>query len=41
MSLLIAPTVNNGYVLAGIYFVFPRNALDQTSKTFSTKFGPQ
>ena len=39
--LLTAPIVKNSYILAGIYFVFLKDVLDQTLKTFDTKFGPQ
>ena len=39
--LLTAPIVKNSHILAGIYFVFLKDVLDQTLKTFDTKFGPQ
>ena len=29
------------YILAGIHFIFLKNALDQTRKAFDTKCGPQ
>ena len=41
MSLLTGPVVKNSHLLAGIYFFFLKNAIDQTLKAFSTKFGPQ
>ena len=41
MSLLIAQIVKNNHVFAGIYFIFLKNALDQTRKSCNTKFGPQ
>ena len=41
MSLLTAPIVKNSDMLAGIYFIFLRNALDQTWNSFDTEFRPQ
>ena len=47
MSLLTDLIVKNSQILAGIYFIFlrlhprPWRCLDQTWKTFNTKFGPQ
>ena len=39
--LLTAAIVESSHILAGIYFVFLKDVLDQTLKTFDTKFGPQ
>ena len=41
MSLLTALIVRNSHTLDGIYFIFLKNALDQISKAFYSKFGPQ
>ena len=41
MSLLTALIVKNVHILAGIYFAFLKNVLDQTWKVFNTKLGPQ
>ena len=41
MSLLTAPIVKNGEILAEVYFVFLTKVLEQTSKIFSTKLRPQ
>ena len=41
MFLLTTPIVKNSYVLAGIYFIFLKNVLDQTYKYFDTEFAPQ
>ena len=41
MCLLTVPIVRNSHILAGIYFIFLSNVLDQTWKAFNTKFGPQ
>ena len=40
MSLSTAPIVKKTY-LAGIYFIFLKNVLKQTWKSFNTKFRPQ
>ena len=37
MSLLTAFIVKNSHILAGIYFIFLKKALDQTEKAFNTK----
>ena len=39
MFLLTAPIVKNSHILAGIYFIFLKNVLDQTLKSFNTEFG--
>ena len=41
MSLLTAPIVENSDFLAGIYFIFLKNVLDPTWKSFNTEFEPQ
>ena len=41
MFLLIASIIKNSHFLAGIYFLFLKNVLDQTQKSFGTEFGPQ
>ena len=41
MSLLTAPILKNSHILAGIYFIFLKNFLKQTWKSFNTKFRPQ
>ena len=41
MSLLAAPIVKNSNILAGIYFIFLKQSLDQTRKSCNAKFGPQ
>ena len=48
MFLLRAPIFKNSHFLAEVYFIFlkttrpnQRLKLDQTSKTFNTKLGPQ
>ena len=41
ISLLASPIVKIGHVLAGAKFVFLRNELDQTWKSYYIKFGPQ
>ena len=41
LSILTALIVKNSYILAGIYLILLKNALDQTQKAFNTKFGPQ
>ena len=40
MSLLKAPVVKNSYILAGIYFIFLKNVMNQTQKSFNNEFGP-
>ena len=39
ISLEAAPFLKNSHILAGIYFIFLKNTLDQTWKTFNTNFG--
>ena len=41
MSLLTAPIVKNSHILAGVYFIFLKNILDQSSKSFNIKSWPQ
>ena len=41
MSFLTAPVVKNSHIKAGIYFIFLKNILRPTSKSFNTKFQPQ
>ena len=41
MSLSTASVVKNSHILAGIYFIFLKNVLDQAWKVFNAKFGPQ
>ena len=41
MSLLAASIVKNSCILTGNYFLFLKIAIDQTWKSFNTKFGPQ
>ena len=41
MSLLAAPIFKNSYVWLKFILSFSENILDQTSKAFNTKFGPQ
>ena len=41
LSLLTTPIVEKIHIFAGIYFIFLKNALHQTWKFFSTKYGPQ
>ena len=41
MFLLIAPVVENIYILAGIYFIFLGNVLDQDQISFDMEFGTQ
>ena len=41
MSLLTGSIVKNGSFLAGIYFIFLKNIIDQTSNAFNAEFGPQ
>ena len=41
MSFLTAFIGKNSHISAGIYFIFLKNVLYQTLKSFSTKFGPQ
>ena len=41
MSLLTASVVKKSHYLAGIYFIFLKKVIGQTSKAFNTKFGPQ
>ena len=36
-----ASVVKNSHILAGIYFIFLKNVLDQAWKVFNAKFGPQ
>ena len=38
---LRASVVKNSRILAGVYFISLKNALDQTWKCFNIKFGPQ
>ena len=40
MALWTALVVKNNHILAGIYFIFLKNVLEQTWKAFNTKFGP-
>ena len=39
--LLTASIVNNSHILAGVYFIFHKNVLEQTQKSFDTEFRPQ
>ena len=41
MSLLTVPTVKNSYILAGTYFIFQKNVLDEILESCKTKFGSQ
>ena len=41
MSYLTAPIVKNSHIEAKIYFMFLKNVLKQTWKSFNTKFRPQ
>ena len=41
MSLLLFLIVKNNHKLAGTYFIFLKYTLDETSKAFNIKFGPQ
>ena len=41
MSLLTTPIVKNSHILAGVYFIFLKNILDQSSKSFNIKSWPQ
>ena len=41
MSLLTVPIVKSSHILAGIYFTFQKNLLDQTRKSCNTKFRSQ
>ena len=41
MSILTSQIFKNSHFLAKIYLSSYKNVLDQTSKTFNTKFGPQ
>ena len=41
MSLLTAPVIKNSHTLAGLYFIFLKNILQQASKSLNTEFGPQ
>ena len=41
MSLLTDQIVKNSHILAGIYFIFLKNVLDQTLQFFNTKFRNQ
>ena len=41
LSLLTAPVAKNSQILAGIYFIFPKNVLKQIWESFNNKFGPQ
>ena len=41
MSLLAASIVKNINFLDETYFIFLKNVIDQTSKAFNAKFGPQ
>ena len=41
MSFLTVPTVKNSHILAGIYFIFLKNNLDQIRRSRNTKFEPQ
>ena len=38
MSLLTALIVKNGHIFTGTYFIFLKNVLKQTRKSFNTKF---
>ena len=40
-SLLTALIVRNNHILAGYFFIFLKNVLNQTWQAFNTKFGPQ
>ena len=41
MSLLTTLIVKNSLTLPGIYFIFLKNVLGRTWKSFNTKFGSQ
>ena len=41
MSLLTTLIVKNSHILAGIYFIFLKNTLNQTWKAFNSKLEPQ
>ena len=41
MSLLTALIARSSHTLAGFYFIFLKNVLDQTLKTLNTKFATQ
>ena len=41
MSLLTVPFVKNSHIWAGIYYIFLKNILKHTWKSFNTKFWPQ
>ena len=41
MSLLAALIVETSHILAEIYFIFLKNVLDQTCKSFNLRFEPQ
>ena len=41
MSVVTAPIVKDSDFLAGIYFIFLKNVLDSTWKSFDPEFGPQ
>ena len=41
MSLLTASIVRENNLFTGIYFIFLRTTVDQTSKPFNTKFEAQ
>ena len=41
MFLITAPIDQNSHIKAKIYFIFLKNVLKQTWKSFNTKFRPQ